>query len=166
MTLGGVDTRGLSSKTMGRRVPGLYFIGEVVDVTGWLGGYNFQWAWASGARRRRRRSATFRDEDIVSGIIVLRRSVADATACSFADGGPTMLRPLKLSVAMIAALACPRAQVRIGLMVSSTGPTTAIGIPQKNTGDLLPRKIGNATVEYFQLDDGGDTTRAVQNARS
>lgn len=49
VTLGGVDTRGLSSKTMeARSVPGLYFIGEVVDVTGWLGGYNFQWAWASG----------------------------------------------------------------------------------------------------------------------
>ncbi len=49
VTLGGVDTAELSSKTMeARRVPGLYFIGEVVDVTGWLGGYNFQWAWASG----------------------------------------------------------------------------------------------------------------------
>ena len=49
VTLGGVDTDGLSSSTMqSRRVPGLYFIGEVVDVTGWLGGYNFQWAWASG----------------------------------------------------------------------------------------------------------------------
>ena len=49
VTLGGVDTRGLSSKTMAANfVPGLYFIGEVVDVTGWLGGYNFQWAWASG----------------------------------------------------------------------------------------------------------------------
>lgn len=49
VTLGGVDTSELSSKTMeARRVPGLYFIGEVVDVTGWLGGYNFQWAWASG----------------------------------------------------------------------------------------------------------------------
>lgn len=48
VTLGGVDTRDLSSKTMEtRNVPGLYFIGEVVDVTGWLGGYNFQWAWAS-----------------------------------------------------------------------------------------------------------------------
>ncbi len=50
VTVGGVDTRDLSSKTMmARSVPGLYFIGEVVDVTGWLGGYNFQWAWASGA---------------------------------------------------------------------------------------------------------------------
>ena len=49
VTLGGVDTRGLSSKTMAATtIPGLYFIGEVVDVTGWLGGYNFQWAWASG----------------------------------------------------------------------------------------------------------------------
>ncbi len=49
VTLGGVATSELSSKTMAcRRVPGLHFIGEVVDVTGWLGGYNFQWAWASG----------------------------------------------------------------------------------------------------------------------
>lgn len=49
VTVGGVETGELSSKTMeARRVPGLYFIGEVVDVTGWLGGYNFQWAWASG----------------------------------------------------------------------------------------------------------------------
>jgi len=50
VTAGGVDTRELSSQTMeSRRVPGLFFIGEVVDVTGWLGGYNFQWAWASAA---------------------------------------------------------------------------------------------------------------------
>jgi len=49
VTLGGVDTEGLSSKTMAaKRVPGLYFVGEVVDVTGHLGGYNFQWAWSSG----------------------------------------------------------------------------------------------------------------------
>lgn len=49
VTCGGVDTRGLSSKSMeALSVPGLYFVGEVVDVTGWLGGYNFQWAWASG----------------------------------------------------------------------------------------------------------------------
>ena len=49
VTLGGVDTRDLDAKTMAARdVPGLYFVGEVVDVTGWLGGYNFQWAWASG----------------------------------------------------------------------------------------------------------------------
>lgn len=49
VTKGGVDTDELSSKTMeAKKVRGLYFIGEVVDVTGWLGGYNFQWAWASG----------------------------------------------------------------------------------------------------------------------
>ena len=49
VTLGGIDTAALSSKTMeATTVPGLYFIGEVVDVTGWLGGYNFQWAWSSG----------------------------------------------------------------------------------------------------------------------
>lgn len=49
VTLGGIDTRDLDSRTMqAKTVPGLYFIGEVVDVTGWLGGYNFQWAWSSG----------------------------------------------------------------------------------------------------------------------
>ncbi len=49
VTLGGVDTRELSQQSMmATKVPGLYFIGEAVDVTGWLGGYNFQWAWASG----------------------------------------------------------------------------------------------------------------------
>ncbi len=49
VTLGGVDAKGLDSKTMAAKaVSGLYFIGEIVDVTGWLGGYNFQWAWASG----------------------------------------------------------------------------------------------------------------------
>jgi len=48
VTLGGVDTSGLSSKTMeAKEVPGLFVIGEAVDVTGWLGGYNFQWAWSS-----------------------------------------------------------------------------------------------------------------------
>jgi predicted Rossmann fold flavoprotein len=49
VTVGGIDTAALSSRTMeARAVPGLYFIGEAVDVTGWLGGYNFQWAWSSG----------------------------------------------------------------------------------------------------------------------
>jgi predicted Rossmann fold flavoprotein len=49
VTVGGVDTNELSSKTMqSKKVPGLYFIGEVVDVTGHLGGFNFQWAWSSG----------------------------------------------------------------------------------------------------------------------
>jgi predicted Rossmann fold flavoprotein len=54
VTLGGVDTDGLNSASMeAKSVPGLYFVGEVVDVTGWLGGYNFQWAWASGAAAAR-----------------------------------------------------------------------------------------------------------------
>jgi hypothetical protein len=49
VTIGGVDTAELSSKTMvSKKVPGLYFIGEVIDVTGQLGGYNLQWAWSSG----------------------------------------------------------------------------------------------------------------------
>jgi predicted Rossmann fold flavoprotein len=49
VTLGGIDTNALSSRTMeSTKVPGLFAIGEAVDVTGWLGGYNFQWAWASG----------------------------------------------------------------------------------------------------------------------
>ena len=49
VTVGGIDTRDLSSRTLeARAVPGLHFIGEAIDVTGWLGGYNFQWAWASG----------------------------------------------------------------------------------------------------------------------
>jgi hypothetical protein len=49
VTVGGIDTSELSSKTMEvKKIPGLYCIGEIVDVTGWLGGYNFQWAWSSG----------------------------------------------------------------------------------------------------------------------
>jgi len=72
----------------------------------------------------------------------------------------------RLIAALLALAALPAfAQVKIGLMVSATGPTTAIGIPQKNTGDLLPRRIGATTIEYVQLDDGGDTTRAVQNVK-
>ena len=57
------------------------------------------------------------------------------------------------------------AQVKIGVLVSATGPTSAIGIPQKNTAALLPSKIGETAVEYFVLEDGGDATRAVQNAK-
>lgn len=74
-----------------------------------------------------------------------------------------LLRGLLAAALLAAPLA--HAQIRIGLMVSATGPTSAIGIPQKNTAALLPAKIGDATIEYIQLDDGGDTTRAVQNAK-
>ena len=77
-----------------------------------------------------------------------------------------MFRRLTIfAAALLLGITGAAAQVRVGLMVSATGPTTAIGIPQKNTGELLPRKIGDASVEYIQLDDGGDTTRAVQNAK-
>jgi hypothetical protein len=49
VTLGGIHTDELSSKTMEcKKISGLYFVGEVMDVSGWLGGYNFQWAWSSG----------------------------------------------------------------------------------------------------------------------
>jgi branched-chain amino acid transport system substrate-binding protein len=75
--------------------------------------------------------------------------------------------PHRLCVALLLTVAATlaSAQIKVGLMVSATGPTTAIGIPQKNTGELLPKKVGEATVEYIQLDDGGDTTRAVQNIK-
>jgi len=76
-----------------------------------------------------------------------------------------MIRLLALAAGLATAALPAAAQVRIGLMVSATGPTTAIGIPQKNTGDLLPRSVGGVAIEYFQLDDGGDTTRGVQNAK-
>src|SRR5678815_1968903 len=66
---------------------------------------------------------------------------------------------------LASSIAPATAQIRIGLMVSATGPTSAIGIPQKNTGDILPRSIGGAAVEYISLEDGGDTTRAVQNVK-
>jgi len=57
------------------------------------------------------------------------------------------------------------AQIKIGLMVSATGPTSAIGIPQRNTGEILPKQIGGVPVEYISLEDGGDATRAVQNVK-
>jgi len=68
--------------------------------------------------------------------------------------------------ALCAAFVAPaHGQIRIGLMVSATGPTSAIGIPQRNTGDILPRTIGGASVEYISLEDAGDTTRGVQKVK-
>jgi len=71
------------------------------------------------------------------------------------------------AIVLLSALPCAvaLAQVKIGMLVSATGPTSAIGIPQKNTAALLPTRIGDASVEYILLEDGGDTTRAVQNAK-
>jgi len=73
----------------------------------------------------------------------------------------------KLAVALtcLLAFAAASAQVKVGLMVSATGPTSAIGIPQRNTAALLPARVGGASIEYIQLEDGGDATRAVQNAK-
>ena len=76
-----------------------------------------------------------------------------------------MLARIAFPLLLAAVATVASAQVKVGLMVSATGPTTAIGIPQKNTGDLLPRKVGGVNVDYIQLDDGGDTTRAVQNIK-
>ena len=76
-----------------------------------------------------------------------------------------MLQRLLALLVMVFAAAPTNGQIRIGLMVSATGPTSAIGIPQKNTGDILPRTIGGQNVEYISLEDGGDTTRAVQNVK-
>ena len=76
--------------------------------------------------------------------------------------------PVFARLAVVAALCFSTAafaQIKIGLMVSATGPTSAIGIPQKNTGDILPKKIGDVAVEYISLEDGGDTTQAVQNIK-
>ena len=77
-----------------------------------------------------------------------------------------MLHRVFAVMALCALTASPAlGQIRIGLMVSATGPTSAIGIPQKNTGDILPKRIGGASVEYVSLEDAGDTTRAVQNVK-
>ena len=75
------------------------------------------------------------------------------------------LRRLLVLALFALAPAAALGQVRIGLMVSATGPTAAIGIPQKNTAALLPTRVGDTTIDYIQLEDGGDTTRAVQNAK-
>jgi branched-chain amino acid transport system substrate-binding protein len=92
-----------------------------------------------------------------------------AIAVAFADPPSresSVLARIAFAFVLAAALSTAAfAQIRIGLMVSATGPTSAIGIPQKNTGDILPKKIGDATVEYISLEDGGDTTRAVQNVK-
>ncbi len=76
-----------------------------------------------------------------------------------------LVRASIIAVVLALGVASASAQVKIGLMVSATGPTSAIGIPQKNTAALLPARVGETSVEYIQLEDGGDTTRAVQNAK-
>ena len=65
-----------------------------------------------------------------------------------------------LLVALLASLAA-QAQMKVGVISSATGPTAAVGIPQKNTAALLPKKIGNIDVEYFVYDDASDSTQTV-----
>ncbi len=90
VTVGGIDTNALSSKTMeARDVPGLYAIGEAVDVTGWLGGYNFQWAWSSGWRGRK--SETRFDGHCLGLRHMLRRGLL-LTSLVFRD--PARQRPV------------------------------------------------------------------------
>ena len=79
VTVGGVDTRELSSQTMAaNKVPGLYFIGEVVDVTGWLGGYNFQWAWSSAVACARALEAAYHMPAAPAAVAALPQPVMDA----------------------------------------------------------------------------------------
>jgi branched-chain amino acid transport system substrate-binding protein len=121
------------------------------------------------ARHRSRSDAACPSYDCAIGTASATATVVHgARVVAFAASKPSgdIVIHRLLAAALAVAFALPAfGQVRIGLMVSATGPTSAIGIPQKNTGDLLPRRIGNATVEYFSLEDGGDTTRAVQNIK-
>ena len=77
----------------------------------------------------------------------------------------TFHKAIGIAVLCLLPIANAAAQAKIGVLVSATGPTSAIGIPQKNTVALLPTKIGEVTVEYILLEDAGDSTRAVQNAK-
>ena len=82
VTAGGVDTDGLQSRTMeARTVPGLFFIGEAVDVTGWLGGFNFQWAWASAVAAGRSGVRFILTDASLEGEIIVQRF-----GCMFASG--------------------------------------------------------------------------------
>jgi branched-chain amino acid transport system substrate-binding protein len=74
---------------------------------------------------------------------------------------------LSLQVVMVTALACSSAwaQIKIGVVVSATGPAASLGIPEKNTFALMPKELGGKTVEYIVLDDASDTTTAVKNIR-
>lgn len=75
------------------------------------------------------------------------------------------LKSIMAAVALLAASQLASAQIKIGVVVSATGPASSLGIPEKNTVALLPTKIGNETVTYIVLDDASDTTTAVKNTR-
>jgi branched-chain amino acid transport system substrate-binding protein len=94
-------------------------------------------------------------------------SIAFFTASRLAMSRIPLSRCAAVATALCLSLAAAiaRADITIGLMVSATGPTSAIGIPQRNTGEVLPATIAGQHVRYVSLEDGGDSTRAVQNAR-
>ena len=75
------------------------------------------------------------------------------------------LKSIMAAVALLAASQLARAEIKVGVVVSATGPASSLGIPEKNTVALLPTKIGNETVTYIVLDDASDTTTAVKNTR-
>ncbi len=72
---------------------------------------------------------------------------------------------LAAALSMIGATGAVQAQIKVGVTVSATGPAASLGIPEKNTIDLMPKTIGGQKVEYIVLDDGSDTTKAVANTR-
>src|SRR5690606_28652515 len=82
---------------------------------------------------------------------------------SLTENPPMSFRTLALTATLLAAMATAPvlAQVKIGVVTSATGPTAMVGIPQKNTVPLLPKKIGDLTVEYVSLDDTSDPTQSV-----
>ena len=72
----------------------------------------------------------------------------------------------KVALALVLASTAAIAQVKVGVIASATGPTAVVGIPQKNTVALLPKKIGDLTVEYIVFDDASDSTQTAQRRRS
>ncbi|MGD9833265.1 MAG: ABC transporter substrate-binding protein [Piscinibacter sp.] len=72
---------------------------------------------------------------------------------------------LAAALSMIGATGAAQAQIKVGVTVSATGPAASLGIPEKNTIDLMPKTIGGQKIEYIVLDDGSDTTKAVANTR-
>ena len=77
------------------------------------------------------------------------------------------MKKKSLVMGLVLALGCSlaQAQVKVGVTVSATGPAASLGVPEKNTVDLLPREIAGQKIEYLVLDDASDTTTAVSNTR-
>src|SRR5262245_16407180 len=73
--------------------------------------------------------------------------------------------PLCALMASLAMLAAAHAQVKIGVITSATGPTSFVGVPQKNSVALLPKRVGDTTIEYIYLDDASDSTQSVTDVK-